>query len=60
MPLRHGFKLTQAKKPPTRRWLRGLLAGMITLEIGGSKKHEPRTIDIPLEQVEKANLVPEI
>ena len=32
----------------------------VTLEIGGSKKHEPRTVEIPLAQVEKANLVPEI
>src|SRR5690349_16694141 len=40
--------------------LAGLLAGYITLEIGGTKKHEPRTVEIPLEQVEKANLVPEI
>jgi penicillin-binding protein 1A len=28
VPSRHGFNLTQAKKPPTRRWLRGLLAAM--------------------------------
>lgn len=34
--------------------------GTVTLEIGGSKKHEPRTVEIPLAQVEKANLVPEI
>jgi ribosome maturation factor RimP len=34
--------------------------GAVTLEIGGSKKHEPRTVEIPLAQVEKANLVPEI
>ena len=32
----------------------------LRLEIGGSKKHEPRTVEIPLAQVEKANLVPEI
>lgn len=32
----------------------------LMLEIGGSKKHEPRTVEIPLAQVEKANLVPEI
>src|ERR1051325_8441205 len=40
--------------------LAGLLAGRITLEIGGTKKHDPRVVEIPLEQVEKANLVPEI
>ncbi len=34
--------------------------GRLTLEIGGSKKHEPRIVEIPLEQVEKAHLVPEI
>ncbi len=34
--------------------------GQLTLEIGGSKKHPPRTVEIPLEQVEKAHLVPEI
>ncbi len=34
--------------------------GLLTVEIGGSKKHPPRTVEIPLEQVEKANLVPEI
>jgi penicillin-binding protein 1A len=28
VPSGHGFKLPQAKKPPTRRWLRGLLAAM--------------------------------
>ena len=28
MPSRHGFKLIQEQKPPTRRWLRGLLAAM--------------------------------
>ena len=32
----------------------------LKLEIGGSRKHEPRTVEIPLAQVEKANLVPEI
>ncbi len=35
-------------------------SGRVTLEIGGSKKHAPRTVEIPYEQVEKANLVPEI
>jgi len=40
--------------------LTNLQDGRITLEIGGSKKHAPRTVEIPLEQVEKANLVPEI
>ena len=40
--------------------LKSLHDGRITLEIGGSKKHDPRTVEIPLEQVEKANLVPEI
>jgi ribosome maturation factor RimP len=39
--------------------LKQLQDGRLTLEIGGSKKHEPRTVEIPLEQVEKANLVPE-
>jgi ribosome maturation factor RimP len=39
--------------------LRGLHDGQVTLEIGGSKKHEPRTVEIPLALVEKANLVPE-
>ena len=34
--------------------------GRVTLEIGGSKKHAPRSVEIPLEQVEKANLMPEI
>jgi penicillin-binding protein 1A len=28
VPSGHGFKLTQEKKPPNRRWLRGLLAAM--------------------------------
>ncbi|MGH9641466.1 MAG: ribosome maturation factor RimP [Terriglobales bacterium] len=32
----------------------------LMLEIGGSKKQEPRTVEIPLAQVEKANLVPEL
>jgi len=40
--------------------LTNLQDGRITLEIGGGKKHAPRTVEIPLEQVEKANLVPEI
>ena len=34
--------------------------GRVTLDIGGSKKHAPRSVEIPLEQVERANLVPEI
>ena len=51
--------------------LKSLQDGKLTLEIGnpprmpkaglhGAPKHEPRTVEIPLEQVEKANLVPEI
>ena len=39
--------------------LKGLRDGRLTLEIGGTKKHAPRTVEVPLEQVEKANLVPE-
>ena len=40
--------------------LKGLQDGRVIVEIGGSKKHEPRTVQIPLEQIERANLVPEI
>lgn len=40
--------------------LKAVHDGAITLELGGGKKHEPRTVEIPLAQVEKANLVPEI
>jgi ribosome maturation factor RimP len=40
--------------------LKAVHEGSVTLEIGGGKKHEPRTVEIPLAQVEKANLVPEI
>ena len=40
--------------------LEGLQDGLVVVALGGSKKHEPRTVRIPLEQVERANLVPEI
>ncbi len=40
--------------------LKGLESGQVIVELGGTKKHEPRTVHIPLEQVERANLVPEI
>ena len=39
--------------------LKSLVDGRVTLEMGGSKKHEPRTVEIPFELVEKAKLVPE-
>lgn len=40
--------------------LKGLHEGRVLLEYGGGKKTEARTVEIPLEEIEKANLVPEI
>jgi len=40
--------------------LRGFHDGRVLLEFGGGKRTEPRTVEIPLEEIEKANLVPEI